>query len=159
LPTRIRSIPGRLIAAQTKLCSARFDESMKLIDTKLEQRINTLRGNSYFTDLPEHLLKEVISYMQLREYQRGDVLLWEADPCDGLHILDSGSAKIFRLSPQGRQYIVRILQEGDTFAEVPTFDGGMNPVNVEALETCRVWVIEGEKLRALVTAHPVFAQK
>ena len=132
---------------------------MKLIDTKPEQRINKLRGNSYFTDLPEPLLKEVISYMQLREYLRGDVLFWEADPCDGLHILESGSAKIYRLSPQGRQYIVRILQEDDTFAEVPTFDGGMNPVNVEALETCRVWVIEGEKLRALVAAHPVFAQR
>lgn len=132
---------------------------MKLIDTKPEKRINTLRGNSYFTDLPEPLLKEVVPFTQLREYQRGDVLFWEADPCDGLHILESGSAKIYRLSPQGRQYIVRILQEGDTFAEVPTFDGGMNPVNVEALESCRVWVIEGEKLRALVAANPVFAQK
>ena len=132
---------------------------MKLIDTKPEQRINTLRGNSYFCDLPEPLLKEVISCMQLREYQRGDAVFWEADPCDGLHILQSGSAKIYRLSPQGRQYIVRILQEGDAFAEVPTFDGGVNPVNVEALETCRVWVIEGEKLRSLVAANPVFAQK
>ncbi len=132
---------------------------MKLIDTGQEQRINTLRGNSYFTELPEPLLKEISAYMQLREYQRGDVLFWEDDPCDGLHVIESGSAKIYRLSPQGRQYIVRILQEGDTFAEVPAFDGGMNPVNVDALEICRVWVIDGGKLRALVAAHPIFAQK
>lgn len=132
---------------------------MKLIETSAEKRINTLRGNVYFNELPEALLKEITAHMQLREYQRGDILFWEADPCDGLHIVENGSAKIFRLSPQGRQYIVRILQEGDTFAEVPAFDGGMNPVNVEALENCRVWVIEAEKLRALITAHPVFAQK
>lgn len=132
---------------------------MKLIDTRPAQRIDTLRGNSYFTDLPESILKEITAHMHLREYQRGDVLLWEADPCDGLHIVETGSAKIYRLSPQGRQYIVRILQEGDTFAEVPAFDGGTNPVNVEALETCRVWVIESEKLRALVAEYPVFAQK
>lgn len=132
---------------------------MKLIDTSPEKRIETLRGNSYFSELPESLLKEVSPHMQLREYQRGDVLFWEADPCDGLHIIELGSAKIYRLSPQGRQYIVRILQEKDTFAEVPAFDGGMNPVNVEALELCRVWVIDSEKLRALIAAHPVFAQK
>ena len=132
---------------------------MKLIDTGQEQRINTLRGNSYFTELSGPLLKEISAHMQLREYQRGDVLFWEDDPCDGLHVIESGSAKIYRLSPQGRQYIVRILQEGDTFAEVPAFDGGMNPVNVDALEMCRVWVIDGEKLRALVAAHPIFAQK
>jgi len=132
---------------------------MKLIETSHDQRIHTLRGNTYFTDLSEPLLKEVAACMQLHEYQRADVLFWEADPCDGLHIIESGSAKIFRLSPQGRQYIVRILQEGDTFAEVPAFDGGLNPVNVEALEPCRVWVIDGEKLRSLVAANPGFAQK
>lgn len=132
---------------------------MKLIETAQDKRIETLRGNSYFAELPELLLKEISTYMQLREYQRGDVLFWEADPCDGLHIVESGSAKIYRLSPQGRQYIVRILQEGDTFAEVPAFDGGLNPVNVDALETCRVWVIDSEKLRALIAAHPIFAQK
>jgi CRP/FNR family transcriptional regulator, dissimilatory nitrate respiration regulator len=132
---------------------------MKLIESSQAQRITTLRGNAYFHELPESLLQEVAAHMQLREYQRGDVLFWEADPCDGLHIIEHGSAKIYRLSPQGRQYIVRILQEGDTFAEVPAFDGGMNPVNVDALEICRVWVIEGKKLRELIAAHPIFAQK
>ncbi len=105
------------------------------------------------------MLKDIASHMCLREYQRGDVMFWEGDPCDGMFILEQGSAKIFRLSPQGRQYIVRIVLEGDTFAEVPAFDEGPNPVNVEALETCRVWVLDSRKLRDLVREHPAFAQK
>jgi hypothetical protein len=100
---------------------------MKSIETNEKQRIKVLRGNEYFDDLPETMLKDIAAHMHLREYQRGDVLFWEGDPCDGLFIVDQGSAKIFRLSPQGRQYIVRILQEGDTFAEVPAFDEGTNP--------------------------------
>ena len=132
---------------------------MKQIEKTIAARVKTLRGNEYFDDLPESMLMEIAERMQLREYQRGDVFFWEGDPCDGLYIVEQGSAKIYRLSPQGRQYIVRILQEGDTFAEVPAFDGGMNPVNVEALETCRVWVIESEMLRELLTAHPQFMLK
>ena len=132
---------------------------MKSIETITKERIKVLRANEYFDDLPDTLLKEISTYMDLREYQRGDVLFWEGDPCDGLHIVHQGLAKIFRLSPQGRQYIVRILQEGDTFAEVPAFDGATNPVNVEALENCSVWVIDGEKLRGLISSHPQFAQK
>lgn len=132
---------------------------MKIVETTPVRRIKTLRGNEYFDDLSDDLLKRISERMHLREYQRGDVLLWEGDPCDGLYIIEEGSAKIFRLSPQGRQYIVRILQEGGTFAEVPVFDGGMNPVNVEALEICSVWVIDIELLRELLTAHPSFAQK
>jgi CRP/FNR family transcriptional regulator len=132
---------------------------MKPIETSTTERLATLRGNEYFDDLPETMLKEIAAHMRLREYQRGDVLFWEGDPCEGLHIVSQGSAKIFRLSPQGRQYIVRILQEGDTFAEVPAFDGAPNPTNVEALEDCSVWVIDAELLRGLIVLHPQFAQK
>ena len=132
---------------------------MKSIETKINERIKVLKGNEYFDELSDSILKDVAEHMHLREYQRGDVLFWEGDPCEGLHIIEHGGAKIFKLSPQGRQYIVRILQEGDTFAEVPAFDEGTNPVNVEALETCRVWVINNQKLHELVMVHPVFAQK
>lgn len=132
---------------------------MKFIESNQKQKIKVLRGNEYFDDLPEPMLKDIAEHMHMREYQRGEVLFWEGDPCDGLFIVEQGSAKIFRLSPQGRQYIVRILQEGDTFAEVPAFDEGTNPVNVEALETTRMWVINSKKLHELVMAHPMFAQK
>jgi len=132
---------------------------MKSIETKTKDRIKVLRGNEYFDDLPETMLQEISTHTHLREYQRGDVLFWEGDLCDGLYIISQGSAKIFRLSPQGRQYIVRILQEGDTFAEVPAFDGSPNPTNVEALEDCSVWVINAEMLRGLIVTHPQFAQK
>ncbi len=132
---------------------------MKILTTEKKQRITALRSNEYFDDCSGGLLDEVAGHMQLREYERGEVLFWEGDPCDGLYIMHEGSAKIHRLSPQGRQYIVRILQEGDTFAEVPAFDGGANPVNVETLELARMWVIDSATLRNLVQAHPAFAQK
>lgn len=121
--------------------------------------MEALRGNQYFDDLSEVMLKDIAEHTRLTEYQRGDVLFWEDDPCEGLFIVQQGSAKIFRVSPQGRQYIVRILQEGDTFAEVPAFDEGTSPVNVEALEICLVWIIDKNKLHRLVMEHPAFAQK
>lgn len=132
---------------------------MKIIPTRASQRLDMLRRNEYFDTMPEALLAKIAERMQLREYERGEVLFWEGDACEGLYALMEGSAKIYRVSPHGRQYIVRILQEGDTFAEVPAFDGGPNPANVEALETCRIWVVESETLRELVMSHPPFAQK
>jgi len=49
--------------------------------------------------------------------------------------------------------------EGSTCNEVPAFDGGTNPVNVEALETSHVWVVESQILRDLVMSDPKFALK
>jgi len=132
---------------------------MHTVNTTLAQKLKLLHKNEYFEGLDDSLLNQVAAHMQLREYERGEALFWEGDPCAGLHIIELGFVKLYRLSPQGRQYIVRVLQEGETCNEVPTFDGGTNPVNVEALETTRVWVIRADILRELLQIHPAFAQQ
>lgn len=132
---------------------------MRTLGVSHSQKLDLLNRNEYFEGLDTALLNQVTMHMQLREYERGESLFWEGDPCAGLHIIEQGFVKLYRLSPQGRQYIVRVLQEGDTCNEVPTFDGGVNPVNVEALETTQVWVIQADILRALLNQHPEFAQK
>jgi CRP/FNR family transcriptional regulator len=132
---------------------------MHILRVDSAQKLKLLHKNEYFEGLDEDLLKLVAEHMQLREYERGEALFWEGDPCAGLHIIEQGFVKLYRLSPQGRQYIVRVLQEGDTCNEVPTFDGGTNPVNVEALETTHVWVIQADILQDLLGKHPDFAQK
>ncbi len=132
---------------------------MKPLDANRSVRLNTLRRNPYFDDLPEELLEEIAAHMQLRGFERGEMLFWEDDPCAGLHIIEEGSVKLYRISPQGRQYIIRVLQEGDTCNEVPAFDGGTNPVNVETLEKSKVWIIDDVTLRSLVKTHPDFALK
>ena len=132
---------------------------MRILDANFDVKLKALRKNSYFDDLSEEILKEIAAQTQLRGFERGEVLFWEDDSCAGLHIIEEGSVKLYRISPQGRQYIIRVLQEGDTCNEVPAFDGGSNPVNVETLERSRVWVIDADLLRALVRAHPDFALK
>lgn len=132
---------------------------MHILNATTGQKLALLHQNEYFEGLNENLLNQVATQMQLHEYERGEALFWEGDPCAGLHIIEQGFVKLYRLSPQGRQYIVRVLQEGETCNEVPTFDGGTNPVNVEALESTRAWVIQADILRDLLQAHPEFAQK
>lgn len=130
---------------------------MKLIEVSRAQKVRILRKNPYFDGLSDEILKDIAVVTQLREFERGDVLFWEGDPCSGLHILESGSVKLYRVSPQGRQYIITVLTDGATCNEVPAFDGGTNPVNVEALETTQVWVVDAHTLREMVKANPEFA--
>jgi CRP/FNR family transcriptional regulator len=132
---------------------------MRLIEVPKSEKLQTLRVNPYFDELPEAVLKDLTTVTQLREYERGDILFWEGDECAGLHIIESGSVKLYRVSPQGRQYIIAVLTEGATCNEVPAFDGGTNPVNVEALETTRAWVVDAYTLRELVKTNPEFALK
>jgi CRP/FNR family transcriptional regulator len=131
---------------------------MQVITIGQKEKLRTLRDNQYFHGLSEASLKQLADHMTLRKYQRGEALFWEGDPCSGLHIVEKGSIKLFRVSPQGRQYIVRVMQEGDTCNEVPAFDGGTNPVNVEALEETTAWVVEAEAVRDLMRKDPFFME-
>ncbi len=132
---------------------------MRIIEVSATDTLKTLQGNTYFDELPRYVLRQLVEHVQLREYDRGEMLFWDGDPCAGLQIIESGSVKLYRLSTSGRQYIISVLFDGATCNEVPAFDGGVNPVNVEALETTRVWVVEGQTLRQLVKANPEFALK
>jgi CRP-like cAMP-binding protein len=42
---------------------------------------------------------------------------------------------------------------------VPVFDGGSNPVNVEALEETTVWVVDASAVQNLMRKDPEFMQK
>lgn len=132
---------------------------MNVIEVTMKAKKIILREHPYFDELSTELIEMLAANTQLHGFQRGDVLFWEGDPCAGMHILESGSIKLYRLSPQGRQYIISVLFDGATCNEVPAFDGGTNPVNAEALETTKVWVINAEVLRELVTNNSEFALK
>ena len=50
---------------------------MKLLDAHQKVKLSTLRRNPYFDDLSEEMLKEISGHMQLRVYERGEILFWE----------------------------------------------------------------------------------
>jgi CRP/FNR family transcriptional regulator len=133
---------------------------MRSLKVNPAEKIRLLQLNPYFDQMEESSLAKVAESLSLRLFERGETLFLEDDPCAGLHILERGCVKLYRLSPQGRQYIVRLcLEQQDTFHEVSVFDGSGNPVNAEALEPSRVWVVEPGTIRGMVATHPDFAQK
>ncbi len=132
---------------------------MRNIGMRLEEKVRVFKANPYFGSLGSQDLKTLAERSFLQEFERSEILLWEGEPCTGMYIILTGSVKLYRASPQGRQYIIRVLQEGDTFNEVPAFDGGANAVNVDALETCQVLLVPAEVVCDLLSSAPGFAEK
>jgi CRP/FNR family transcriptional regulator len=71
--------------------------------------------------------------------------------------LRSGQVKIFKVSPDGREQVLRIMGPGECFNEVPVFDEGTNPANAQALEPAVLWGIRRADMRRLVEEHPAVA--
>lgn len=130
---------------------------MKRMTVSRSDEIQALRDNSYFKGLEEVILNEIAMGMSLIQFDEDELIFWDGEPCSGLHFIRSGSVKLFKLSPWGRELIIQIFGPGVTFNEVSVFDGGMNPVNVAALEKSEIWIIDPRVIRDAVQKYPTLA--
>jgi len=116
-----------------------------------------VRGLPYFSGLKEAQLREVAGLVRVVSLGRGELLLTGGEPCPGLYFVLSGSLKVFQVSPEGREQVLLVAGPGQTFNDVPVFDGGPNPASVEALEPARVGLIPTEVMEDLVRRYPEVA--
>jgi CRP/FNR family transcriptional regulator len=62
--------------------------------------------------------------------------------------------KVFKLSADGREQVLRIIGPGRTFNDVPVFDGGPNPAGVAAMEESVVGLLPAARIHALLRERP-----
>jgi CRP-like cAMP-binding protein len=108
----------------------------------------------HVSSLPEPDAAQFASELRVRKYDPREVIVAEGHPSRGFYWVRSGKARIYRTAADGREQTFRIVQEGDTFGEVPVFDGGPTPTTVEAMERSEVVLIPAESFQRLLRTHP-----
>ncbi|PYQ24472.1 MAG: Crp/Fnr family transcriptional regulator, partial [Acidobacteria bacterium] len=64
---------------------------------------------------------------------RDTVLFFQGDPSDSLHLIVSGSVKVYQTSEQGRERILKILSPREIVGELAMLDGQPRSATVAAL--------------------------
>lgn len=99
--------------------------------------LDTLRGIAYFAGLSRGELQELACRLGQRRYRPGEMIFWQGDPCPGLYVVVRGRVRIFRVSPEGREVVVRVLGPARTFADPAVFDDGPLPASAAAVDPVR----------------------
>ncbi len=120
--------------------------------------IEQLQSNSLFAGLDEQTLQVMARDASWREYSAGEVIVLEGDALHGLLYLQSGWVKVVKISPGGREQVLRFLEPGETFNEVGVFAEQPNPATAIALEKAGIWLIRRETIMRLLQENPAFAQ-
>jgi len=82
------------------------------------------------------------------------VVFWEGDTESNLYYLQYGSLKVLKASPDGREQVLRFINEGEIFNEVGVLAKKPNPATAIALEESGIWLIPRQALEEVVLAHP-----
>lgn len=119
--------------------------------------LEAMRSVPYFANLDTDAMEAVADRAASRRYSRGEVIFLEGDPCAGLHVIQEGRVKLYKLSLEGREQIVRLLGPGEFFNEVAVFDRGSNPVSAMAALDTTVWIVDCGAMLDLLGAYPALA--
>jgi CRP/FNR family cyclic AMP-dependent transcriptional regulator len=131
--------------------SESLDAQSQLTVATLLRKVNLLQGIS------DAALQKLVASAVRRSVSAGTILFVEGDPVAGFYLIESGHVKISRHSQDGREHILLLLGEGDSFNEVAALDGDPNPATATAHSDAVVYCILRDELRRIVYDNPDLA--
>lgn len=93
----------------------------------------TLRRTPLFANIPPDDLARVAGISTLRRCAKKESLFGEGDRADGFFIVSAGRIKVFKMSEEGKEQVLHVIEPGQSFAEATIFEGGHYPASAEAL--------------------------
>ncbi len=113
-----------------------------------------LHNVKQFNKLPQETLIQIVSSGRIKQYDRGEFIFHEEDPCAGMFVLIEGQVDLCILGPEGQLSILATLTPVIMFNEVAVLDGGPNPVSAVATSKSIMWHISYTKFQELLLAVP-----
>lgn len=113
--------------------------------------VETLKQMELTSRLSEAQLERVRRHSHITDLLEGESLFFQGDDTVDFYYVISGRIKLFRLSPDGKEKVVAIMEDGATFAEALMFMSEHRyPVTATALTSARVIGINCADFKAML---------
>ena len=125
--------------------------------------LSLLRKVHIFSKLSDEDLEKIAGICHLKTYNKNDIIFFDTEPYLGFYIVSKGLVKIYKISKEGREHILHLINPYNTFAEVPLFenlgeilsDDFRYPANSMALEdNTQVVLIPAKQFTEIITNIP-----
>ncbi|MCD6188145.1 MAG: Crp/Fnr family transcriptional regulator [Desulfuromusa sp.] len=110
-----------------------------------------------FFGVTEMDLQLLLSILRIRKFNKGEILFAEGADAEGFYIVASGKVKVYKLSPDGRERILHVVQAGHSFAEAAIFDDGRYPAFAETLQPSTLLFFPKQEFLDLLHLHSQLA--
>lgn len=121
---------------------------------------DNLKTLPFFSGLNKAHLNKILSISREENFKKGHIIFAEGEPCKGMYIVLKGEVKIYKISPEGRELILRMVAEGEPFGGVPIFlENPKNPAFAECEKNTKVLLVPRHDLLGLISKNSEFALK
>lgn len=113
-----------------------------------------------FQNLNEDVVQLIKNIALMRDYEKGEFLYRQGDKDDVLYMSKSGNVKVYRLTADGKEQVIRILNPGDFLGEWTLFaPEERHTTYAEVLKDTHICLIKREDMQELLDRHPQISQQ
>jgi len=94
-----------------------------------------------------------------KNYKKGDIIYMEGEVCQSLSIVNTGKAKVYKYTKEGKEQILYILGEGEFFGEMSLMSHEKLNFNVAAVEDTNLCSLDRNSFNQVLSTHPEISVK
>ncbi|NLG98765.1 MAG: Crp/Fnr family transcriptional regulator [Chloroflexi bacterium] len=110
-----------------------------------------------FQGLSEIDLETVLKESREISFEQDSFLFYQDDPAERVFVLKGGRIKLYQLSDDGQQVLMRVMTPGMMFAAISIVEGATYPVSAEAAEAGQAIYWSQETILSLIERYPRLA--
>lgn len=111
-----------------------------------------VRQCELFAQVDTRRCKRLAEVSVMRQFQKGEQIFRQGDECPGVYIVVTGTVRIFKTSPSGKEHVLHLIAPGNTFAEVAAIGGFACPAHAEAVAKTSCLLIPFDRFRGEILA-------
>ncbi|MBV7275956.1 Crp/Fnr family transcriptional regulator [Clostridium sp. PL3] len=100
----------------------------------MKKKIKCMKDLDLFQPLDDIEKQKIVKLAHSREFSKGEIIFNEGEPADAIYLLRSGKILLFKISSEGKEISLDILNEGDILGENTIFDDIEHTFSARALE-------------------------
>ena len=116
-----------------------------------------LKKTSLFNCLNGFQIARLGRAIAIKSHKKGALIFSEGDPASGFYIVAEGKVKVYKLSAQGKEYIMNVFTSGQTIAEVTVFSGKDYPAYAQAITNSTLLFLPKLQLLDILREYPEIA--
>ncbi len=130
--------------------------------------ISELKNVFIFSELSVDELEQIKRFSRIKAYGKGDMIFFDTEPYLGFCIVLEGMVKIYKISNDGREHIIHLVDKYNTCAEVPLFENSgavlekdfRYPANAMAMaDNTEAMIVPARPFIELINSSPSLAMR
>ena len=117
-----------------------------------------IKESTVFSDLTDEEIEATKRIVRTFRFAKKAVIFHEGEECKGLYVLKKGMVKLLRVSREGKEQIIDLVEPGGLLGVEILYNAPGHSTTAIAMEDCEVCFISKENFEDLLEVYPSIAR-